>query len=67
MSNKQLHWIQLHVLALCIGHHQAVLRLVEQLYNKRGILGGVGEDLIFITVGGITLGFIKLPLNHLLH
>jgi len=36
MSNIQLHWVQLHVSALCIGHHQIVRRLVEQLYNKRG-------------------------------
>ena len=42
MSNIQLHWVQLHVSALCIGHHQVVLRLVEQLCNKRGVLGGVG-------------------------
>ena len=41
MSNTPLHWVQLHVSALCIGHHQVVLRLVEQLYNKRGILGCV--------------------------
>ena len=42
MSDKQLHWLQLHVSALGIGHHQVVLRLIEQLYNKQGILGGVG-------------------------
>ena len=42
MSNIQLHWVQLRVLALCIGHHQVVLRLVEELYNKKGILGGCG-------------------------
>jgi len=42
MSNIQLHWVQLHVSALCIDHQQVVLGLVEQLYNKRGILGGVG-------------------------
>jgi len=42
MSNIQLHWVQLRVSALCIGHHQVVLRLVEELYNKRGILGGGG-------------------------
>jgi len=41
VSNTQLHWLQLHVSALCIGHQQAVLRLVEQLYNKGGVLGGV--------------------------
>jgi len=33
MSNIQLHWVQLHVSAVCIGHHQVVLRLVEQLYR----------------------------------
>ena len=37
MSDKQLHWVQLHVSALVIGHHQVVLRLIEQLYNKQGI------------------------------
>ena len=42
MSDKQLQWVQLHVSALGVGHHQVVLRLFEQLYNKRGILGGVG-------------------------
>ena len=42
MSDKQLHWVQLHVLSLGIGHHQVVLRLIEQLYNKQGILGGIG-------------------------
>jgi len=42
MSNISLHWVQLHVSALCIGHHQVFLRLVEQLYNKRGIMGSVG-------------------------
>ena len=31
MSNIQLHWVQLHVSALCIGHRQVVHRLVEQL------------------------------------
>jgi len=25
MSNIQLHWVQLHVSALCIGHHQVLL------------------------------------------
>jgi len=39
MSDKQLHWVQLRVSALRIGHHQLVLRLIEQLYNKQGILG----------------------------
>ena len=42
VSSIQLHCVQLHVSALCIGHHQAVLGLVEQLYNKQGILGGGG-------------------------
>jgi len=42
MSNIQLQLVQLHVSAQCIGHHQIVLRLVEQLYNKRGILEGCG-------------------------
>jgi hypothetical protein len=42
VSNTPLHWAQLRVSTLCIGHHQVVLRLVEQLYNKLGILGGVG-------------------------
>ena len=41
MCNIQFRWAQLHVSALCIGHHPVVFRLVEQLYNKRGILGGV--------------------------
>jgi len=70
VSNIHLRWVQQHVSALCIDHHQVGHRLVEQLYNKRGILGVwgvVGRDLVFIIVGGITLGFIKLPLNHLLH
>jgi len=31
------------------------------------VWGVVGLDLLFIIVGGITLGFIKLPLNHPLH
>ena len=39
MSDKPLHCVQLHVSALGIGHHQAVLRLIEQLYNKQGIRG----------------------------
>ena len=42
MSDKQLHWVQLHVSTLDIGHHQVVLRLIEQLYNKQSILGGLG-------------------------
>ena len=33
ISNIQLQWVQLHVSAVCIGHHQVVLRLVEQLYR----------------------------------
>jgi len=37
MSDKALHWV--HVLALSTGHHQVVLRLIEQLYNKQGIWG----------------------------
>ena len=36
---KQLRWLQLRVSALSIGHHQVVLRLIEELYNKQGILG----------------------------
>ena len=36
MSSIQLHWVQVHFSALCIGHHQVVLRLVEQLYKKQG-------------------------------
>jgi len=73
VSNIPLHGVQLHISALCIGHLQVVLRLAEQLYNKRGILWGVGVGevvgryFVFITVGDITLGFIKLPLNNLLH
>lgn len=31
-----------------------------------GVVGVVGRVLIFI-MGGINLGFIELPLNHLLH
>jgi len=31
LSNTQLHWVQPHVSTLCIDHHQAVLRLFEQL------------------------------------
>jgi len=38
MSDKPLHWVQLHVSSLGIGHRQVVLRLIEQLYNKQGIL-----------------------------
>ena len=30
--DKQLHKVQLHVSALCIGHHQVVLKLINQLY-----------------------------------
>jgi len=44
MSDKQLHWVQVHVLALGIGHHQFVVRLIEQLHNKQGILGDGGGD-----------------------
>jgi len=48
MSDKPLRWVQqLHVSALSIAHHQVVLRLIEQLYNKQGIrwlLGVVGGD-----------------------
>jgi len=47
MSNIQLHWVQLHVSALCIGHHQVVHRFVEELYNKRvfrRVWGVVGRD-----------------------
>jgi len=43
MSNIQFRWTQLHVSALCIGHHQVVLRLYEQQYNKWGV---VGRDLV---------------------
>ena len=39
VSDKQLHWAQLHVLALGVGHHQVVLRIIEQLYNKQ-VYGG---------------------------
>ena len=42
VTDKQLHWVQLHVSVLGIGHHQVVLRLIEKIYNKHGILGGVG-------------------------
>ena len=42
MSDKQLHWVRLHVSALGIGHHRIVPRLIEQLYNKQGILVRVG-------------------------
>jgi len=41
MSNLQLHWVELHVSALCFGHHQVVHRLVEELYNMGGILESV--------------------------
>ena len=42
-SDKPLHWVQqLHVSALVIGHHQVVLRLIEQLNNKQGILRWLG-------------------------
>jgi len=34
MSDKPLHWVQLHVSALSIGHHPVVLRFIEQLYNR---------------------------------
>ena len=37
VSDEPLHWVQLHVSALGIGHHQVVLRLIEELYNKLGI------------------------------
>ena len=43
MSDKPLHWVQqLQISALFIGHHQGVFRLIEKLYNKQGILGGLG-------------------------
>ena len=43
MSDKPLHWVQEpHVSALGVGHHQVVLRLIEKLYNKQGIRGGIG-------------------------
>jgi len=43
MSDIPLHWVQqLHVSTLGIGHHQVVLRLMEQLYNKQGIRGEWG-------------------------
>jgi len=32
-----------------------------------GAWGVVGRDLVTIIVGGITLGFRKLSLNHILH
>ena len=53
MCNKLLHWVQLHVSALCVGHHQVVLRLIEQLYNKQGILEGGsggwrGDEILFL-------------------
>ena len=44
MSDKPLHWVHLHVSALGIGHHQVIHRLIEQLYNKQGILGGDRGD-----------------------
>ena len=52
MSDKPLQWVQqLHVSALGIGHHQVVLRFIEQLYNKQGVRGGLGwwggRDLVF--------------------
>ena len=60
MSDKPLHWLQqLHDSVLNIGHHMVVLRLIEQLYNKQGVLGGVG------VVGGRYLVFvIVLPIPH---
>ena len=42
MSDKPLQWVHLHVSALGICHLQVVLRLIEQLYNKQGILGWMG-------------------------
>jgi len=42
MSDKPLHWVQLHVSALSIGHHQVVLRLIEHLYHKQSIRGWLG-------------------------
>ena len=70
MSDKRLHWVELHGLTLGIGHNQDVLRLIQQLYNMQGILGEVGvvggQDLVFVIVGGTTLGFINiLPLFYL--
>ena len=70
MSDKRLHWVQLYGLTLGIGHNQDVLRLIQQLYNMQGILGGVGvvggQYLVFVIVGGTTLGFINiLPLFYL--
>jgi len=38
MSNIQLYCVQLHVSALCIGHHRAVLSL--------GVWGVVGRGLV---------------------
>ena len=46
MSNIRLHWVQLHVSALCISHHQVVLRLVEQLGVFWGVWEVVGRDLV---------------------
>jgi len=64
MSDKQLHWVKLHVSVLGIGHHQVVLRLIEQLYNNQGTLVrsgvAVGRDLVFVIVGSITLSFINI-------
>jgi len=42
MSDKPLHWVQLHVSALGIGHNQVVFRRFEELYNKQGTLGEWG-------------------------
>ena len=44
MCNKLLHWVELHVSALGIGRHQGVLRLIQQLYNRQGVLGEWGGE-----------------------
>jgi hypothetical protein len=63
MSNKQLYWLQLHVSTLCIVHRHAVLRLVEQLYNKQGILGGGGTRSRLYNSGWHNLGLYKITIT----
>ena len=55
----QLHWVQLHVSALYVGHRQVVLltcrAIIQYVRCILGVWWGVGERDLVTIVGGMTL------------
>jgi len=58
MSNTQLHWVQLHVSTLCIGHHQVVLRPLLSNNTISRVFGG-GMRFRLYNSGWHNLGLTK--------